>query len=55
MFDSSSITPSNISHFGQATPINQTRTGSSFLFGNQTSEPSTLTSTPFLKSNVFGE
>jgi len=56
MFNLPSSTPSNTSLFGQSTPINQNRTGSGFLFGNTTTtQPSTLTSTPFNSTSLFGK
>ena len=54
MFNFGAATPSNTSLFGQSTPINQTRTGGSFLSGNTTAQPLALTSTPFPSSSSFG-
>ncbi|CAF3518741.1 unnamed protein product [Adineta steineri] len=55
MFNLAPTTPGNTSLFGQTTPVNQTRTGSGFLFGNTTTtQPNTLTSTPFSSTSLFG-
>ncbi|CAF3327867.1 unnamed protein product [Rotaria socialis] len=54
MFNSgSAATSGNTSLFGTSTPVNQNRT-STGLFGNTTTQPNTLTSTPFGSTSLFG-
>jgi len=49
-------TPANSTNFlGQSTPVNQNRSGTSFLFNSTTNQPSTLTSTPFASTSLFGK
>lgn len=55
MFNFGSTTQTNTSFLGQSTPVNQTRSGSGFLFNSTTTQPSTLTSTPFASTSLFGK
>jgi hypothetical protein len=54
MFNFGSATPSSTSFLGQSTPVNQNRSATGFLFNSTTTQPSTLTSTPFSSTSLFG-
>jgi hypothetical protein len=54
MFNLNSTTASSTSFLGQSTPVNQNRTGT-ILFGGTTTQPNTLTSTPFTSTSLFGK
>lgn len=43
------------SFLGQSTPVNQNRSTSGFLFNSTATQPSTLTSTPFTSTSLFGK
>jgi len=55
MFNFGQTPQTNTSFLGQSTPVNQTRTGSGFLFNSTATQPSTLTSTPFTSNSLFGK
>jgi len=54
MYNFGSATPGSTSFLAQSTPINQTRSASGFLFNSTATQPSTLTSTPFGSTTLFG-
>jgi hypothetical protein len=55
MFNFGPTTSNSTSFLGQSTPVNQNRSTTGFLFNSTTTQPSTLTSTPFTSTSLFGK
>jgi len=55
MFNFGPTATNSTSFLGQSTPVNQNRSGTGFLFNSTTTQPSTLTSTPFTSTSLFGK